>query len=197
MSDPSKNRSSTDGSDDVSLPPPRLPGWLAVRLLQQGENVEWVSGPRATPRWEPFATHPLLIFAAATVAAAWVGLALHSVGSFEKLPPLPVLGAGAIFVGSIFVVGGCCGYFTRLIVTNLRLMIVQGHTVRHRWSIDDLPMSMIRYRRVSGEELTRSIDLDALKTMLGGPSAEVADSKTILALGKKLANIRAQDEPKS
>jgi hypothetical protein len=197
VSDPAENRSSEDRSADIALPPPRFPAWLAARLLREGENVEWVSGPRAAPRWEPFATHPLFILAAATVAAAWVGLTLHKVGSVQDLPPLPVLGAGAILVGSIFIVGACCGYFTRLIVTNLRLIIVQGHTVRRCLSIDDLPMSLIRYRRVPGSELTRTVDLDALKTMLGGPSAEVADSKTILALGKKLANIRAQDEPKS
>jgi hypothetical protein len=97
-------------------------------------------------------------------------------------------------VGSIFVLGISSGYFTRLIVTDRRLLIVQGYEVRRRWSIDDLPLSLIRYRRLGGQESTRTVDIDALNTMLGGVPGQVADSKTILALGKRLANIKAQDE---
>jgi len=36
------------------------------------------------------------------------------------------------------------GYFTRLVVTNYRLLILQGYEVCRSWSIHHLPRSLIR-----------------------------------------------------
>ena len=37
--------------------------------------------------------------------------------------------AGGLVVGCILVMGVCCGYFTRLVVTNFRLVVVQGYGI--------------------------------------------------------------------
>jgi hypothetical protein len=107
------------------------------------------------------------------------------------------LAAGGIILASIFVLGISSGYFTRLVVTNFRLVILQGYEVCRRWDIDDLPLSLIRYRmRERGVE-SRTVDLDVLKTMLGTSSDKVAESKTILAFGKRLDQIKARKNGRS
>jgi hypothetical protein len=106
-----------------------------------------------------------------------------------RVTSMPIIAAGAILIGAIFVLGIFSGYFTRLVVTNSRLLIVQGYEVRHNWGIDDLPQSLLRYGAVGSP----TIDLDALHSMMGGSSESVAESKTILKLGKQIDNIRARE----
>ena len=181
---------------EVALPAPRLPSWLARRFLREDEIVESVYGPRLNPGWECYVTHPLLFLVAMVIASVLLGLTYLAVGSVSELPPLPVVGAGGVLVGAIIVLGLSCGYFTRLVVTNRRLMILQGYEMRRQWSVEDLPLSLIRYSRAHGAELTKRIDLDALKTILGGSAGQVADAKTIMSLGKRLTNIRGQQKPR-
>ena len=45
------------------------------------------------------------------------------------------------------VLGLCCGYFTRLVATNHRLVILQGYEMCRTWGMDDLPPSLIRHDR--------------------------------------------------
>jgi hypothetical protein len=173
-----------------ALPVPHFPRWLAHRHLRQDEHVECVYGPSLNPWWERYATHVFLIIAAGIIAATLLIVALIHAGKPADLQPVPAVGSAAIFFGSIFVVGFWCGYFTRLVVTNRRVFIVQGYAICRQWRIEDLPLSLIRYRRGDGPDMTKTVDLDALKTMLGDATGQVADSKTILALGKQLGNIR-------
>jgi hypothetical protein len=68
------------------------------------------------------------------------------------------------------------------------LVILQGYEICRSWSIDYLPSSMLRYAR-NGEKESLSIDLEAVKTMLGGSNGQFTDSKTILSFGKELDRI--------
>jgi len=179
-------------ADYVGLFQP-LPGWLADRLLKDDEKVTWVRGPWFNPFWERYVTHPLLFLLALAVGAASMALGwLISGGSPEILMAL-ALAAGFLVVVSILVLGIANGYFTRLVVTNFRLVILQGYETVRSWSIDDLPRSMLRYGRGDGKDRTAWIDLDAVKTMLGGSSDQFTDSKTILSFGKQLDRIRTRD----
>src|SRR5262249_34482935 len=110
-----------------------------------------------------------------------------------EMPPLPILAAGGIVVGSIFVLGFSAGYFTRLVVTSRRILLLQGYEVCRSWRMDDLPPSLIRYTRWDGEE-SRMVDLDALQTMLGGTSDKFTEAKTIRAFGKHLDGIIAREK---
>src|SRR5437763_221253 len=85
--------------------------------------------------------------------------------------PYDVSGPAAIGVvfGCVYLLAAANAYFTRLVVTNRRVVILQGHAISYSWGIDDLPRHLIRYERRGGEE-SRTIDLDALQTMLGGSS---------------------------
>jgi hypothetical protein len=130
---------------------------------------------------------------------AWVVGRLIVGGDPEVLPALLAIGmaGGGLVLASIFVLGIFSGYFTRLVVTNHRLAILQGYEICRTWNINDLPRSMLRY--VPGNEKTeRIIDLDAVKTMLGGSSGKFAEAKTILTFGKRLDQItsRENDRPK-
>ncbi len=186
-------------SDEPAPEPfPPLPEWLARRLLRDDEKITWVVAPLFTPSWERYVTHPLL-FVAALVLAALCGAVCLAAGwltgdLLSEMVGLAVLLGGAIVLGSIFVLGIACGYFTRLVVTDRRLVILQGYEVRHAWDLYALPPSLLRYGPRRGREDDEpTIDLDAVKSMLGGSSTHFAESKTILAFGKELRKIKRRD----
>jgi hypothetical protein len=106
---------------------------------------------------------------------------------------LLALAAAAVVLASLFVVGIFAGYFTRLVVTNFRIVIVQGYEVCRSWNIADLPPSLIRYRMRGRTRESRTVDLDALQAMLGGPSDQFMAPKKILAFGKHLDGIKARE----
>ena len=125
-----------------------LPPWLADRLLKGDEQVSWVVGPYFNPPWERYVTHPLLFLAALAVGIACVMVG-GATGGTEGAVVAGLVG-GAVVLASVFVLGFASGYFTRLVVTNFRLLILQGYEVCHRWRIDDLPPSLIRYGMRAG-----------------------------------------------
>jgi hypothetical protein len=173
---------------DVSLRHPPLPLWLARRVLYRDERIVWVYGPRQSPRWESAVTHPLLVFGALGLGAVCVlvAVALDQIWQGGMM-------AAALFLAAVFVLGIFSGHFTRLVVTNHRIVILQGREVCRGWRIDQLPHRLIRYVPRPGEMASRTIDLDALQIMLGGASDKVADSKTILSFGKHLDHIKAEE----
>jgi hypothetical protein len=173
---------------------PVLPVWLQARLLRGGEQLTAVYGPGFNPQWERYVTHPALFLVALVLAALWVGEGWLLAGSRPDLLPWMVLAAGIIVLGSIFVLGIAAGYFTRVVVTNCRLVILQGYEVCRVWRIEDLPYSLIHYSRPQGGGVVRSIDLDTLSTMLGGASDKVVEAKTILAFSKHLEHIKAREK---
>jgi hypothetical protein len=174
-----------------SFPP--LPGWLADRLLRPGEGITWVVGPRFNPSWEEYVTHPgLFVVALGVGVIGWAGGSALA-GPGTELPILLGIAAGCIVLGSIFVLGIFSGYFTRLVVTNRRLVIVQGREVCRSWNLNQLPRSLLRYSPHGPEEEAPAVDLDTLKTMLGGSSDKFAEAKTILSLGKRLDQIKAHE----
>ena len=171
---------------------PPLPRWLAGRLLRGDERITWVVGPRFNPEWERYVTHPVLFLAALTVGAAFVWAGWLMAGAEGAVAA--ALAGGAVVLGSIFVLGFSSGYFTRLVVTNSRLLILQGYEVVRTWGMNDLPFSLVRYRRQADGAESRAVDLDTLKTMFGGASDKFAESKTILAFGKQLDQITAREK---
>jgi hypothetical protein len=170
-----------------------LPAWLAKRLLRPGEEVTWVRGPRFNPSWERYITHPALFLLALVVGAACVGVARLIIGEWSEMLTWPVLAANVLLLGSIFVLGISNGYFTRLVVTNARLIILQGYEVCRSWSIKDLPLRLIRYGIPGAREGSPSIDVDAVKTLLGGPSDKFTGAKAILSFGKQLDRIKVRE----
>jgi hypothetical protein len=179
---------------DIALPVPRLPAWLARRLLRPGEHVLWVRGPRRNPWAERWLTHPALFLLALALGTACLVAGRLLVRSWSDLPVLPGLAAAGLVLGSVFVLAISNAYFTRLVVTNYRLLIVQGYEVCHSWGLDDLPRSLVRYDMREGRKRERSVDLTALQTLLGEPSGHFAEAKTILALGKHLGQIKARED---
>ena len=183
-----------DPPPDVARPRPTLPDWLARRLLHADEQVAWVRGPRFCPSWERHVTHISLFLSALALgavlaAAAWLFA--------EMWPPvvLPaMLVAMSVVVASVIVLGLSCGYFTRLVATNQRLLIVQGYELCRSWNMDDLPPWMVRSRRGERGEEFRSVDFDAVKSMLGGTSDQFMDAKAILAFGKQLGQFKSRDD---
>jgi hypothetical protein len=182
---------------DLSEQFPPLPPWLARRLLRREESVTWVVGPKFNPSWERFVTHPLLFLVALTVAVLCLLAGRLIGGDWANVPPFFYLAAGGLIFGTIFVLGFCSGYFTRLVVTNYRLVILQGYEICRSWNIDDLPPSLLRYRARGTEIESRAIDLDALKTMLGSGSGHFVEAKTILAFSKQLKRINDQRDRRS
>jgi hypothetical protein len=170
-----------------------LPNWLADRLLRSSEKVTWVRGPRFNPSWEQYITHPALILFVLAPGALCLGF-----GWLKSVDPGALL-VGAFFyfvavgVPTIIVLGIANGYFTRLVVTNLRLVILQGYEICRSWSIGDLPPALLRYGK-HGEKESRTIDLNTVKTMLGGSSDKFTDAKTILDFGKQLDSITLRDK---
>jgi hypothetical protein len=171
--------------------PGKLPRWLAKRFLRPGEYLTWVRGPRWNPTFEWFITHPLLFLIALAIAGA-----IFAAGSFlQGVYPsnlAPVFGMFAVLlpVGSLIVLGMTNAYFTRLVVTDQKVLIVQGHEVCRLWGIDELPHSMVRFRKTETGEEVRDIDLDKMKTMLGQTGDGFVDAKTIKNFGKQLDQIR-------
>lgn len=173
-----------------------LPSWLAERLLRPDEKINWVRGPRFNPSWERYITHPALILV--VLAPAVIGLGLAWVGGVDSgaLFAAAFLYFVAVGVPTVIVLGISNGYFTRLVVTNVRLVILQGYEICRIWSIDDLPPSLLHYNKRGGEQ-DRTIDLSAVKNMLGASSDKFTDAKTILSFGKQLERItlREKDRP--
>jgi hypothetical protein len=176
---------------DISLPAPVLPAWLARRLCRQGEVITWVRGPRLNPWWERYVTHPALFLPALALAAACLGAGRLTSGMWFE--PLPALAAGGVALAAVFTLAISSTYFTRLVVTSARLVILQGYEVCRSWRLNELPPSLVRYDMRGGGRRSPSVDLNALQTLLGGPSARSTESKTILALGKHLDRIKARE----
>ena len=173
---------------------PGLPAYLARRLLRPGEEVAWVRGPRLNPWWEPYVTRPAMFLVALAIGAACLTAGRLAAGSWADLHPLPAAAAAVVVIGSVFVLAFFSGYFTRLVVTDARLFIVQGYEVCRTWGMDDLPRSLIRFGRAGDGGRSRTVDLGALKTMLGGSSDKFTGSKTILAFGKQIEQIKAREK---
>jgi hypothetical protein len=195
------DRSRTEGFDPRApqfrgqCPP--LPWWIADRLLRPDEKVDWVYGPKANPPWERYVTHPALFLAALVLGALCFGAGLLVSVKTSEIPMIPCMAAVLVVIGSVFVLAFSNAYFTRLVVTNTRLVVLQGYEVCRSWHIDDLPRSLVRYGRPGAAEdptLGPSIDLEALQTMLGGASDRFAESKTILAFGKRLDQIKSRED---
>jgi hypothetical protein len=163
-------------------------------VLGPDEKVAWVYGPRFNPSWERYVTHPGLLLAALGVGVLLVGVGwLLAGGHYDRMPFEPIVLAIAAVLGSIFVLGIASGYFTRLVVTDGRLLILQGREVCRSWRSGDLPLSLIRYSILPGETGSRTIDVDAVKTMLGGSADQFADAKTILRFGKQVEQIKSRE----
>jgi hypothetical protein len=198
------DRFQADGFDDQPLevpqlsnfakPSPPFPAWLAARFLRPDEKITWVRGPRFNPSWELYVTHPVLLLTALALGALCVLAAWRVVGAWSEMPVWPFVAAGGGAFAAIVILGLASGYFTRLVATNQRLVIVQGREMCRSWTLDDLPPSMIRRRMRGDGQRDRTIDLDAVKTMLGGASDGFADAKSILAFGKQLGQIKARED---
>jgi hypothetical protein len=174
-----------------------LPDWLSARLLGEDEHITWVVGPRFNPSWEYHITHPGLFVVALALGATCLGVGRLWAGSWANFPIFPALGAGAVVIGSIYVLALSNSYFTRLVVTTGRILILQGHEVCRTWSIRNLPPSLIHYGMWQDGERSPTVDLDTLKTMLGSSSEKFAESKTILALGKQIDQITSHKKAQS
>jgi hypothetical protein len=192
MSDPAPTEPFGGTVPNLLVQHPPLPGWLATRLLRSNEKVTWVRGPRWNPASERYLTHPALFLAAVGVVVSWL-----IVGSWSDTMVLPVLGAGFLALASIIVLALASGYFTRLVVTNFRIVILQGYEVCRSWSIDRLPRSLLRYRTPGGREESPTIDLAALQTMLGGSSGQFVEAKTIGEFSKHLDRIKPREDDRS
>lgn len=192
MSEHIQTRPFDDRLPDLILRFPPLPAWLAHRLLATDELVTGVYGPRFNPSWERFVTHPALVLVALALGAVCVGIGWLLARVQPQAPVLAIVAAGGIVVGCILVMGVCCGYFTRLVVTNFRLVVVQGYEVCKSWDLEYLPRSLLRFTLADDGQEQTSVDLGALQTMLGSSSNQVADAKTILSFGKQLDHIKAR-----
>jgi hypothetical protein len=185
--------------DSEEAPPlpreyPPFPSWLARRLLHGDERITWVRGPWFQPSWERYITHPGLFLFALALAAVCLLIGRLSVESSSELPALSIAAAAIIVLGSIYILAFACGYFTRLVVTNHRLLIVQGYEVRRSWSIYNLPPHLLRYGRQDGGERRPAVNLDALQSMLGGSSDQFVDAKAIRNFGKQLDRIQQRPD---
>ena len=181
---------------DISLQSTWLPGWLADRLLRDGEKCTRVFGPRLNPSWERYVTHPALFLVALAIGAVCFGIGWLIIGP-EETVLLFALPGGILVLASIFVLGLSNGYFTRLVVTNYRLVVLQGYEVCRSWDIDHLPRSLIRFGPKGEKGSERSIDLEAVKILLGGSSDKFTESKSILAFGKQLDQIKTREKDRS
>jgi len=176
---------------NISLHNAMLPAWHARRILAADEVVAWVRGPRVNPPWERFVTHPALFLCALILSTACLSAGWFIGGSIADMPaPLGVAAVG-FFLGSVYILAFGSAYFTRLVVTNCRLFILQGYEVCRSWSLDELPPRLVRYGMQGGEH-RRTVDLDAVQALLGG-SGQFAEAKTIRAFGKQLEQIKARD----
>jgi hypothetical protein len=99
-----------------------------------------------------------------------------------------------ILIANLFVLGIANGHFTRLVATNHRLFIVQGYEIRRGWDLDNLPRSLLRFSIPGSFDSRPAINLDALHSMLGSSSEQVAGAKAIQAFGKQLDAIKAREK---
>ncbi len=167
-----------------------LPGWLADRLLRSDERVDWVRGPWFNPSWERYITHPALLVVPLALGVIGVTLSRQLVAEFTWA--FVLVGVLLVFL-TIIVLGIANGYFTRLVVTNRRMVILQGYEICRTWDIARLPPALVRFSRW-GDTSDLIIDLDAVKTMLGGSSDKFTDAKTILSFGKQLDSITKRED---
>ncbi len=195
MSERWRNDSFDNPNADVSRDFPPLPTWLARRLLKEGEQVTWVRGPAHNPGWERYITHPLLFVFALGLGLLCLVAGAVSAGSVKDMPIPAALCALALVFGSVFVLGIANAHFTRLVVTNFRLVILQGYEVCRAWRVDRLPRSLVRFGPSTFDgEISRTVDLEALNSILGGSSDTFASSKSILALGKHVEQITEREK---
>jgi hypothetical protein len=173
---------------DISLRTSALPSWLARRLLRANEEITWVTGPSYSPSWERKVTHPALF-----VDAMILGGVSVAAGYLLGALPIGVFAAAGLLLGSIFVLGIANGHFTRVVVTNQRLVVMQGCEVVRAWTMEKLPQSLVRFTRRDDGQESRTVDLDALKTMLGPASDKFAEAKTIMSFAKKLDQIKLRE----
>ncbi len=192
MSDRDQTGDYGDQLPDLTEKYPPLPGWLARRVLGEDEKILWVVGPWFKPSWERYVTHPLLFIVAVVLGAICLTAGRIYAGSWSELPIPFALAALVLVFGSIFILAIYSAYFTRLVVTDSRLVILQGREVCSSWKIDDLPVSLIQYGMMGAGREHRSIDLNAVKSMLGGASDKFADANTILSFGKHLDRIKTR-----
>jgi hypothetical protein len=176
---------------DITRETPVLPPWIARRLLCAGEQLVWVRGPRLNPWWEQHVTHPVWFLYAVALAAVCLVVGRLCADSWRDMHPLPGVAAFALFLGSVFVLAGSAAYFTRLVVTDRRIVILQGYELCREWGIDELPPSLVRYGP-RGRDGGGSVNLEALETLLRSPTENFTDSKTIQAFGKHLDQIKAR-----
>src|SRR5438105_12790131 len=111
MSEQSQNQPPHEKTNELSLPAPRLPRWLTRRMLTEDEHLVSVYGPKYNPGWERYVTHPLLFLVTAIISATWVVVALVRAGGPENLPAVAGIGALALVVAAIVILGVSCGYF--------------------------------------------------------------------------------------
>ena len=182
-----------DHVPDISRQSPPLPPWLAARL-PGGEEITWVYGPRFNPSWERYVTHPALFLSALGLGVFGWGLAWSVAWDQTELLIVLALAAGMLVLGSIFVLGIANGYFTRLVVTNYRLLILQGYEVCRSWSIHRLPRSLVRYVKPGDESEKLAVDLDAVKRMLGGSSDKFTPANAIMAFSKRVEQFKARED---
>jgi hypothetical protein len=192
MSERFRHELPSDGPprDVVSSFPP-LPTWLRQKLLRPDEEVTWVRGPRWNPAWEQYATHPAVFLVGLGLGVLCVVAGRIVAGSWEHVSPVFPIAALVVVVGSICALGVFNGHFTRLVVTNYRIVIMQGYEVRRTWSIDALPRSLVRYvdRDGDGGE-ERAVDVGALQKMLGGSGDGFVEAKAVWDLGKQLDHFK-------
>jgi hypothetical protein len=189
MPDPPDTEAFPAGVPDISRRCPPLPWWLACRVIRPGERITWVWGPKLSPSWERYVTHPGLFLIALALGAVCLAVGWRLPETDFDPRMAAALAAGGLVFGSVFVLAAACGYFTRLVVTDRRLVIVQGYEVCRSWDLEHLPPSLVRYAGRGGEKQAPTVDLDVLKTMLGEASDTFAEAKSIRALGKQLGRI--------
>ena len=196
MSDQFRNDAFDARLPDLAGRSSPLPSWLARRLLREDEQVAWVpQASGSTRRGRRYVAGMRLFLAAlgfgmvVVAATAWLFA--------EMWPPIMLpaaLVAGGIVLGSVMVLGFCCGYFTRLVATNQRLVILQGYEVCRTWGMDDLPPSLIRDRISEGGRRNRTVDFDAVTALLGGSSDQFVDAESNPGIGKQLGQIKRHED---
>src|SRR5262249_42853855 len=87
-------------------------------------------------------------------------------------------------VGGLILVGIAAGYFTRLVITNQRVMIVQGYEIRKTWRLGDLPRSLVGVKRSDGGELKRTVGMETVTTVVGGGSRQFRGGQDDLGAGQ-------------
>jgi len=173
---------------------PPLPEWLAKALLEPDEKPEWVRGPNYAPPWERALTHPLAFLVALPPAVILVTVGRLLADDWRTLHPAFGVSAILVLIGSILVIAFMTAYYTRLVVTERRLLIIQGQSAIRSWGMGDLPPSLLHFGRQAfdGKDAGPRIDLDKLEKMLGGKSEGVIGSDAIIKFGKQLDRIKGR-----